>query len=158
MKIAIGSAVKGFQLKKIIKDHLESHYDAEIIDVGVHSDEKFVKHLLIVEEMARLLQCGKADKAIMICGTGMGMAIVANKYKGINAACCESVHTAKMSRVINNSNVLTMGEDVVGPGMACTMVDIWLKTDFQDAPVDNWLKDYWMEADQKMSVAGISAL
>lgn len=136
MKLIIGSDRSGFSLKEAVKSHLEVK-GYNLIDVGVKDIEEFIPFYEVAPRAAEKLIKGEAEKAILFCGTGAGMAIVANKYKGIYAVVVESIYTAKMSRIINNANVLTMGGWVVAPNMAIEIVDIWLSTDFtQGMPED----------------------
>ena len=147
MKLAIVSVVKGFRLKQSIVEHLEKKSGIELADLGVHSTGKFAKYNEVARLAARALQHGEADRAILICGTGMGMSIAANKFRAVRAACCESVCAAEMSRRVNDSNALTLGETIVAAELACRMVDAWLETEFQDAPaVPEGIRDFWKEA------------
>lgn len=157
MRIAIGSVLKGFNLKNMLKEYLEEKKNIKIIDMGAISTDKFIKYHLVASKVAEAVQRGDVDGGILICGTGMGMAIAANKYRGIHAACCESIYSARMSRAVNDSNILTLGEDIVGPGLACRMVDIWLETRFKDAPGEDWLKTYWKEAVDVIGKSGLEA-
>ena len=94
----------------------------------------------IADKVAPLVQSGEYDRAVLICGTGAGMSVVANKYKGVHAVACESVYSAKMCRAINNANVLCMGGWIVGPEMAVEMVKTFLATDWcQD--LEDWRKE-----------------
>ena len=91
----------------------------------------------VASEVAPLVQNGTYDKAVLICGTGAGMSVVANKYKGVYAVACEGVYSAKMARAINNANVLCMGGWIVGPEMAVEMTKTFLATDWcQD--LEDW--------------------
>lgn len=146
MKIALVSVVKGFALKKAVISHIEQREDLDILDLGVHRTETFAKYNEIARLAAAALQRGDVDRAILFCGTGMGMAIAANKFRGVRAACCESVFAAEMSRRVNNANALTLGEGILAPDMACRMVDAWLDTKFQDAPAPQDILDFWQEA------------
>lgn len=154
MKLAIGAVIAGFNLKEGLKNKLNGKEGIEIIDIGVYSTDKFVFYTDIARKMADMITKKEADRGILICGTGMGMAISSNKYKGIMAACCESVYSAWASRVYNNSNVLALGEGIIGLEMATKMVDVWLKTDFKDVPVSDELKNNWQKMIDKISMQG----
>lgn len=154
MKLAIGAVIAGLALKEGLKNRLNGKENIEIIDIGVYSSDKFVLYTDIVCKMANIITKKEADRGILICSTGMGMAIAANKYKGIMAACCESLYSAWGSRVYNNSNVLTLGEGIIGLEMAIKMVDVWLKTDFKDASVSDELKNNWQKMIDKISMMG----
>jgi ribose 5-phosphate isomerase B len=94
---------------------------------------------------------GEADRAILICGTGMGVSQVANCYKGIRAACVESVYGAKMCRAVNDSNVLCMGGWVIGPEMGVEMVKAFIKTEFTEG-LEEWRKDFLQNAKKEFSI------
>ena len=130
MKIAIGSDKSGFPAKEAIKAYLT--------EAGVAFDDLGTTDLeQVASEIAPLVQNGTYDKAVLICGTGAGMSVVANKYKGVYAVACEGVYSAKVSRAINNANVLCMGGWIVGPEMAVEMVKTFLATDWcQD--LEDW--------------------
>ena len=128
MKIAIGSDHGGFKLKEEIKAMLtEKEFDFQ--DFGTHSTES-VDYPDISRNIAEAVASGDYDRGIIICGTGIGVSIAANKIKGIRAALCHDVFSAQMSREHNDANILTMGERVVGPGLARMIVETWLGTEF----------------------------
>lgn len=128
MKIAIGSDHAGFKLKESIKKYLQkNNYD--FFDFGTY-DEQSVDYVDFGEIVAKSISTGNFKRGILICGTGIGMSIVANKFKGVKAALCHDEFTAKMSREHNDSNVLTIGGRVVDEGKALKIVDTWLKTPF----------------------------
>ncbi|VBB06539.1 ribose/galactose isomerase [Lucifera butyrica] len=128
MRVAIGSDHGGFHLKEEIKNFLTEKGIA-FQDVGTHSTES-VDYPDISLNVARTVVSGECDRGILICGTGIGVSIAANKVKGIRAALCHDVFSAQMSREHNDANILTMGERVVGPGLALAIVDKWLTTEF----------------------------
>lgn len=136
MKIAIGSDKSGYKLYLVIKEYLiQNNY--EIIDFGPPSEEEGRPYFEAASQAAPLVAKGEADKAILICGTGMGMAIVSNKFKGVYAAVVEDVYSARMCKVVNNANILTMGGWIVGPNKALEMVKVWLNTEFAEGfPAD----------------------
>ncbi|MFZ5945712.1 MAG: RpiB/LacA/LacB family sugar-phosphate isomerase [Bacillota bacterium] len=136
MKIAIGSDKSGYRLYSVIKEYLQQN-NYEVLDYGPPAEEKGEPYFQVAAKVAPLVAVGQADKAVLICGTGMGMAIVSNKFKGVYAAVVEDVYSAKMCKVINNANILTMGGWIVGPNKALEMVKVWLNTEFTEGfPAD----------------------
>ena len=128
MFVAIGSDHGGFNLKAEIKNLL-TELQIEFRDVGTHSGEA-VDYPEIAELVGKAVISGEATSGIVICGTGIGISIAANKMKGIRAALCHDVFSAQMSREHNNANILAMGERVIGPGLARMIVSTWLTTEF----------------------------
>ena len=126
--IAIGSDHGGFNLKEEIKKMLAEH-NVEFRDFGTHSAES-IDYPEIACTIGQAVIAGECTRGIIICGTGIGVSIAANKIKGIRAALCHDVFSAQMSREHNDANILTMGERVIGPGLACMIVSTWLKTEF----------------------------
>ena len=129
MKIAIGSDHGGFSVKEIAKPHLEK-LGYEVIDFGTNTPDS-CHYPIYAEKVARAVASGEADKGILICGTGIGMSIAANKIPGIRAAAVSDCFTAKATRQHNDSNILCLGERIVGPGLAMRIVDTWLEASFQ---------------------------
>lgn len=128
LKVVIGCDHGGFRLKEEIKKMLEEKkYDLR--DFGTFSEES-VDYPAVALEVARAVRDGLYDRGILICGTGIGIGIAANKVQGIRAALCHDTFSAKASREHNNSNILTMGERVIGFGLAKDIVNSWLETDF----------------------------
>jgi len=127
--IIIGSDKSGFALKEAVKQWLTGQ-GFEVRDVGTRDVENFMPYFKVAPVAARAIQNGEAKRAVLVCGTGMGMAIAANKFKGIYAAVCDSVYGAKMSAVINKANVLTLGGWVTAPELAFAIVKAWLDTPF----------------------------
>lgn len=146
MKIAIGADGSGFDLKEAIRKHLEEK-KIEYTDYAKEAREYYD----IVPEVIPAVQNGEYDYAILCCGTGMGMAQMSNSYKGIRAAVVESVFAAKMSRAINNSNVLAMGGFMIAPFMASEIVDVFLSTQITDGLDD--FHDFLLDAQQKIKAA-----
>lgn len=129
MKIVIGSDHGGFHLKETIRRELaEEGY--EIKDVGTYSLDS-CDYPLIAQDATAAILAGEAELGILICGTGIGIGIAANKVPGIRAALCHDVFSAKASRAHNNANVLTMGERVIGPGLALEIVHAFLEGQFE---------------------------
>lgn len=129
LRIAIGSDHGGYEYKEQIVSHLkEKGY--ECVDVGTYSTDS-CDYPVIARTVTTKITTGEADRGILICGTGIGMSIVANKVKGIRAALCGDTFSARASRSHNNSNVLCLGERVIGINLAMDIVDIWLESKFE---------------------------
>ncbi len=128
MRLVIGNDHAGFFLKENLKEYLEE-VDIEYEDFGGHSQE-IVDYPDIGFKVAYAVAEGKYDRGILICGTGIGMSIVANKVKGIRAALCENPFSARYSREHNDANILTMGAWKLGYRIARDIVKIWLSTPF----------------------------
>lgn len=129
MKIAIGSDHRGVRLKSRIDRALAEQGHA-IIDVGT-TDESRVDYTDFAEAVSHRVASGEADRGILICGTGIGMAIVANKFAGVRAATAHDELAAEMCRRHNDVNVLCLSGDMLGERPIDKMLDIWLKTDFE---------------------------
>jgi ribose 5-phosphate isomerase B len=126
--IIIGSDHGGFRLKETIKKHLKAA-GIETQDVGTHDESSCDYPPIAREVVNRAIACD--GKAILICGTGIGMSIAANRIRGARAALCHDAFTAEMSRRHNDANVLVLGGRVTGESVATGIVDIWLKTEFE---------------------------
>ncbi len=149
MKLAIGSDKSGFVAKEAIKAFLESA-NIDYVDLGTTDLEAVKPYYEVASIVAPKVQSGEFDKAILICGTGAGMSVVANKYKGVSAVACESVYSAKMCRAINNAQIMTFGGWLVGPEMAVEMAKAFLNTDFlQD--LEDWRKVWLTNASAKVA-------
>jgi len=129
VRVAIGSDHAGFILKEEIKSHL-SKSGIEFEDFGTHS-QKSCDYPLIAQTVAGAVANGQFRFGILVCGTGIGVSISANKVSGIRAALCHDTFSARMTRMHNDANVLTLGARVIGAGLALDIVDIFLKTDFE---------------------------
>lgn len=141
MKIVLGADGYGFHLKQEIKNYLVEK-GLNIEDVGVKDSDAQTPYYQTASEVARQVASQQVERGILVCGTGMGMAIIANKHPGIYAAPCENTETARMSRSINNANILTLGGLITTPQVAQNIVDVWLSTKFTqgwEAPVQEWL-------------------
>ncbi len=136
MKLAIGSDKSGFAVKEAIKAYL-CEAGVEFDDLGTTDLNEVHPYYRVASDVAPLVQNGTYEKAVLICGTGAGMCVVSNKFKGVHAVACEGVYSAKMARAINNANVLCMGGWIVGPEMAIEMVKTFLATEWcQD--LEDW--------------------
>ena len=130
MKLVIGSDHGGYTMKKEIIEHLKSR-GFEIIDVGTDSPES-CDYPVYAKKLTDILTAGEADLGILICGTGIGMSMAANKVDGIRAALCHDVFSAEATRSHNNANVLCMGARVIGAGLACMIADKFVDTPFSN--------------------------
>jgi len=130
MKLAIGSDHGGFELKSILKAHLEKR-GISVADMGCHTTDP-VDYPDIAEIVARAVRNGEADLGILLCGTGIGISIAANKIPGIRAALCHDHLTAYLAAAHNHANILCMGGRTTGPETARDMVDTWLDTAFEE--------------------------
>ncbi|HBH13325.1 MAG: Ribose 5-phosphate isomerase B [Clostridiales bacterium 38_11] len=129
MKIALASDHAGFELKEIIKEYLQfNKYD--YTDYGTDSLDS-VDYFDYGVKAAEAVAKGEADRGIVMCGTGIGMTISANKVRGIRCALCHDVYSAEMTRAHNNSNMLAMGGRVIGRDLAIRIVKAWLESDFE---------------------------
>ena len=128
-KIIIASDHGGFNLKTLIFDHLKkSGYDVE--DYGCYNNES-CDYPLYAQKVAKEVSENKDLLGILVCGTGIGMSIAANRYKNVRASHCTDTYSAKMTRLHNDSNILCLGERITGSGLATDIVDIWLNTPFE---------------------------
>ncbi len=128
MKLAIGCDHGGLDLKNTIIGYLNDHgYD--VLNMGCDTPDS-VDYPIFSEAVCQGVIAGKADLGILICGTGIGMSMAANRHNGIRAALCHESFTARMSREHNDANVLCLGARVIGAGVALEIVKAWLETDF----------------------------
>ena len=128
MKIAIGSDHGGFELKQILVKKL-SNCGHEVNDLGCNSNDS-VDYPDFADQVCEQVIDGKVQYGILICGTGIGMSMAANRYRGIRAALCYTEYSARMSREHNDANILCLGDRVLGKGLAENIVDVWLTTSF----------------------------
>lgn len=129
--IALGSDQAGYELKQVIKAHLDER-GLEYKDYGSDSPDP-VDYPIYGKKVAHAVADGECDKGILICGTGIGISIAANKVKGIRAALCSDCFSAEATRLHNDANILAFGARVVGPGLATKIVDTFLDTEFSGA-------------------------
>src|SRR3989475_2043160 len=127
--IAVGSDDAGFGLKEEVKKYLESEGHA-VTDYGCESPDP-VDYPDVALLVAKAVARGEHDRAILVCGTGIGMAITANKVPGVYASVAHDAYSAAKARSSNNTQVLTLGARVVAPELASTLADIWLRTEFE---------------------------
>ena len=138
MIIAIGSDHGGYRLKEEVKKYLEDK-NIEFVDFGCESEQS-VDYPDIAAKVAKEVQGGKCDQGILICRSGIGMSIVANKFKGIRCALCHNEYTAKYARLHNNANILAMGADDLTTGEAVCILRMWLATSFEGGRHEERLK------------------
>ncbi len=127
--ITIGCDHAGFELKKKVAAHLEER-GWEVLDVGTHSADS-CDYPAIAHAVCKNVQDGVTELGILVCGTGIGMSMAANKHKGIRAAVCSDTFSARLTRMHNDANVLCFGERVVGMGLACDLVDAFIDAEFE---------------------------
>ena len=132
MKIAIGSDELGFDLKKVLSVFLKEQTDipVEVVDFGAY-DTNPVDYPIVAVKVAEAIAAGEFERGILICGTGIGMAITANKVSGIRAAQVSDPYQAERARKSNNAQIITLGALTIGREVAKSLVQIWLKSEFQ---------------------------
>lgn len=129
MKLAIGNDHAAVDLKFEILTHLRDR-GIEVVNVGTDSTERF-NYPVAGYKVAKMVAAGEVDGGVLICGTGIGISLAANKVKGIRAAVCSEPYSAKLSKQHNNSNIICFGARVVGPDLAKMIVDEWIDAEFQ---------------------------
>jgi ribose 5-phosphate isomerase B len=129
MKISLGSDHAGFELKEDLRGYL-AEQKVEVIDLGVYNEEP-VDYPDIGASVAQKVSRGEVDRGILICGSGIGMSIVANRFPGVRAALCHDLYTARISREHNDANLLILGGRLIGKGLAREILKVWLETGFQ---------------------------
>ena len=148
MKLAIGSDKSGFALKEAIKAYLQSENIA-VDDLGTTDLDHVKPYYVVASTVAPLIQNGTYDRAILICGTGAGVSIVSNKFKGVYAVACESLYAAKMCRAINDANIMCMGGWLIAPEMGIEMTKAFLGTDFLQGR-EEWRKEWLTNAKREV--------
>ena len=129
-RIIIGADSAGYTLKEYIKNYLAAK-GYEISDMGTDSEASCHYPVFASKVCEGVLEAGGAAYGILICGTGIGMSMAANKHKGIRAACCSDTFSARLTRLHNDANVLCFGARVVGQGLALDLADIFVDTEFE---------------------------
>ena len=132
MKIAVGSDHAAYALKDHLTQHLHKR-SVEVVDFGGFAPER-IDYPVAGERVANAVASGECDLGLILCGSGVGISIAANKVPGIRAVVCSEAYSAIMSREHNNANILAMGERVVGFGLAVTILDSWLDAEFEGGP------------------------
>ena len=129
MKIALASDHGGFKLKEVVKAHLQGR-GLEVLDLGTHNEDS-VDYPAYGKACGEAVVGGQADVGIVVCGTGIGISIAANKVKGVRCGLCTSVEMATLTKQHNNANVLALGGRTTETGLAMQIVDAWLDTEFE---------------------------
>jgi ribose 5-phosphate isomerase B len=129
MRIAIGADHAGYSLKEHLKGYLKEQ-GHEVEDLGAHSEETS-DYPPICAAVARAVRDGRAERGIVLGGSGQGEQMTANKVRGIRAALCHDLYTARMARSHNDANILSMGARIVAPEMALLILETWLQTEFE---------------------------
>jgi ribose 5-phosphate isomerase B len=129
MKIAIGSDHAGFGLKEDVLELLQG-LNHDIVDCGTYNTES-VDYPDFGEKVSKMVSAGEVERGILICGTGLGMSMVANKFPHVRAALCNDLFSAKMSRLHNDANVLVLGGRIIGKDLASEIVRTWMSTAFE---------------------------
>lgn len=131
MNIAIASDLSGYSLKtEIVRHLLEMNH--HVVDLGIPGIDEPQPYFIQAPKVARAIQDGSAERGILICGTGQGMAIVANKFKGIYACVVDGIFSGERAKIINNANIITMGGWITAPFLGCQIVDAWLSMGFTE--------------------------
>jgi ribose 5-phosphate isomerase B len=130
MDIIIGADHAGFDLKEICKTFLEKSGKYKVTDIGVFSRQSY-DYPKVAHKVAQAISNGECNVGILVCGLGIGMSMVANRYKGVRAALCHNIYSARMSRLHNDANILTMGGRVTGVDLALAILEEFLETEFE---------------------------
>ena len=130
MRLAIGNDHSALAIKAEVVEHLKERGDVELVDVGTNSPESF-DYAISGYRVARLVADGEVDGGILICGTGVGISLAANKVDGVRACVCSEPYSAELSKRHNNANVICFGARVVGPEVAKQIVDAWMDAEFE---------------------------
>ena len=128
-KIFIGNDHGGFEMKQLFIEHLEKN-GYEVNNIGSNAAE-IVRYPHYAQKVAMAVSSGEAERGILICSTGIGMSIIANKFKGVRASLCTSTYMAKMTRAHNNSNILCIGGKITGIFETLDILDTWLSTAYE---------------------------
>lgn len=141
-RVALASDKSGYPLKTAVAEYLQTRTDVEVIDFGLKSADENEPYDGQAPKVARAIQKGEADLGILICGTGQGMGIVANKHRGVYAVVADTVFAAERGKIINNANVLTMGGWITAPFLGVQIAKAWLDAEFTVGMDDRaeWLK------------------
>jgi ribose 5-phosphate isomerase B len=147
MKIAIGCDHAGVELKGELVKLLEA-MGMEVVDFGTN-DSKSVDYPDFGDRVSSAVSSGEVDRGVLICGTGIGMSIVANKFRNVRAALCSEPFSARMSRLHNDSNILVIGGRVVGKALALEITKVWLETPFEGGRHEQRLKKISLIEDRR---------
>jgi len=133
MRVAVGADHAGLELKKVLVKHLQNR-GVEVEDMGAHSAVATDDYPDYGRAVAQAVASGSCDSGILVCGTGLGMSMVANKFRGIRAALCVNELMAQCARNHNDANVLALGGRIIGADLAVSIVDTWLDSEFSGDP------------------------
>jgi ribose 5-phosphate isomerase B len=132
LTIAVASDLSGFPLKTAIADHLRGKAGVSLLDLGIDSEKNPRPYYEQAARLAVAVQKGEAECGVLVCGTGQGMAIVANKHRGVYACVANGVFSGERARIINNANVLTLGGWITAPVLGIRIVESWLGVRFTE--------------------------
>jgi ribose 5-phosphate isomerase B len=155
MKLIVGSDHFGFPIKTAAIEHL-NQLGYQVEDVGCGGEDDITDYPDIAVALANRIASGEFERGILVCGTGIGMAMVANKVPGVRAACCHDPYSAERARKSNDAQIITFGGQIIGPSLACSLLDHWLVSEFgggRSLPKVAKIK----ELDDRLA-AGLSAL
>jgi ribose 5-phosphate isomerase B len=130
MEIVIGSDHGGYELKEAVKAHLQDSGEHSVTDMGVYSPESS-DYPILGHRVAGAVARGEFRRGVLICGSGIGMSVTANRHKDVRAALCYNLYAARMSRLHNDANILVLGARVTAVGLSLEIVDVFLKTAFE---------------------------
>ncbi len=130
IRLALGSDHAGFGLKSACASLLAQRPGVQVVDMGVY-DTGSSDYPAVAHRVASGVSKGDFDRAVLVCGTGIGVSIAANRHGGVRAALCHNLYTVRMARMHNDANILAMGSRVIGEGLALEMVELFLDTEFQ---------------------------
>ncbi len=150
IRVAIASDKAGYPLKTAVVEYLAGRNDVELLDLGQFSPDEAQPYDGQAPKVAHAIQAGEVHRGVLMCGTGQGMAIVANKHKGIYAVVADTVFAGERGRVINNANVLTMGGWITAPVLGVQIVNSWLALEFTETMEDRaeWLSSAFSRVQQ----------
>jgi ribose 5-phosphate isomerase B len=129
MKLIVGSDHFGFPIKTAAIEHL-NQLGYQVEDVGCSGEDDITDYPDIAVALANRIASGEFERGILVCGTGIGMAMVANKVPGVRAACCHDPYSAERARKSNDAQIITFGGQIIGPSLACSLLDHWLVSEF----------------------------
>lgn len=138
MKIAMACDHGGLRLKNVLKEYLETN-GCTVEDFGTYSEES-CDYPDFAGQAAKAVSNGACDKGVVVCGTGIGVSITANKVKGIRCALCHDVFSAKATRQHNDTNMIAMGQRVIGEGLAVEVLKAWLESEYEGGRHDQRIK------------------
>jgi ribose 5-phosphate isomerase B len=129
MNLIIGSDAFGYPIKEAVKAHL-LELGHQVEDIGCDQPDDATDYPDVATALAGRIASGEYERGVLVCGTGIGMAIVANKVPGVRAACCHDPYSAERARKSNNAQIIAFGAQIVGPALACSLLDHWLDSEF----------------------------